>query len=126
MSAAKSFDDLWVDLIFNLKPGQQIPNWTAYSGRLGDYMTVVSASQSAIRVDSPGARNLQNVPKKDFEMIWGIWADYKAQRLRRSDITGLTRFSKYIISILHWYEGEASPTWTEGEGAEGAQLGLWE
>ena len=45
--------------------------------------------------------------KEDFEKLWKVWGDYNALRLKRSEIQEITGSSKYIISILRWYETEA-------------------
>ena len=55
----------------------------------------------AVMVDTPGARNLQRVPKEDFAAVWGHWNDYCAGRFPRHRLRDMTRFSKYVISILH-------------------------
>ena len=81
-----------------------IKNWTAFKGYLGDEMTVVGVREFYFEVKSPNARNVQFVPKDDFKKVWEVWADYKSQKVRRYEIRNITRFSKYIISILHWYE----------------------
>jgi hypothetical protein len=35
-----------------------------------------------------------------------MWAEYLALRLERRKIHTITDHSKYIISIIHWYETE--------------------
>lgn len=101
-----SFDAVWSQLQANLKVGTTIKNWTAFGGYLGDTMTIVGIRQKYIEVDTPNAGSIQVVPKGDFEQVWEVWADYKRQKVRRQELTPITRFSKYIISILHWYEKE--------------------
>lgn len=98
------FEPVWASLIANLKPGTTIKNWTILKGDLGDQMTIVSIRQNYVEVDTPRATNNQVVPKSDFERVWEVWPDYKAQKLRRYEIRDMTRFSKYIISIFHWLE----------------------
>ena len=99
-----SFDTIWTQLQNNLEVNMPIKNWTAFNGYLGDEMTVVGVREFYIEVKSPNARNVQFVPKDDFKKVWEVWADYKSQKVRRYEIRNITRFSKYIISILHWYE----------------------
>jgi hypothetical protein len=100
----ESFDYVWRFLRSNLRSGTKVKNWTVHKGYLGDIMTILEIGESYVEVDSPRAQNIQNVPKKDFEAVWKIWSDYKVQKVKRSDLTPITRFSKYIISILHWYD----------------------
>ena len=45
-----------------------------------------------------------SVPMVEFRTVWLVWEDYKSQRLRRSELGAMTRYSKYVISILHWFE----------------------
>jgi hypothetical protein len=100
------FENLWNFLQRKLKPGIEIPNWTAYGGYLGDSMTITDIHHNSIEVKAPKARNVQHVPKKDFENVWRIWSDYKIQKVKRYELRDMTRFSKYVISILKWYEEE--------------------
>jgi len=99
-----TFDALWESLIEKLHSGTKIPNWTAYSGHLGDYMVIDEISRKSIRIQSPGAKNIISVPMIEFRTVWLVWEDYKSQRLRRSELGEMTRYSKYVVSILHWHE----------------------
>ena len=42
--------------------------------------------------------------KADFEKVWDVWPGYKLGKIQRQELMKLTRYSKYIISILHWLE----------------------
>lgn len=98
------FDTVWSELQEKLKEGATIKNWTAFRGYLGDTMTVVGVRDNYIEVESPNAGSIQVVPQKDFRKVWEVWAGYKSQRVRRYELTPITRYSKYIISILNWNE----------------------
>ena len=100
----KSFESVFAYLQSNLQADTEIDNWTAFRGYLGNKMRVVSIREGVIQVDSPKARNLQMIPKGDFERIWKVWEDYKRQKVKRFELRDMTRFSKYILSILHWYD----------------------
>lgn len=100
----KTFELLWPDLVSHLKPGSIIDNWTAFRGDLGDKMTVVGIRDGYIEIEAPKAKSIQRVTKDDFEKVWEIWSDYKSQKIPRHEIRDMTLYSKYIISILHWYE----------------------
>lgn len=102
-----TFENVWSFLQRKLKSGAVVQNWTADKGYLGDDMTVINVSRNSVTVKAPKAQNLQNVPKEDFGKVWKVWAGYKNQNIRRYELRDMTRFSKYIISILHWYEEEA-------------------
>jgi hypothetical protein len=69
-------------------------------------MTIVKVRAETIEVDAPNAKNLVIVPKAHFNAVWEIWALYTGGQVQRGELTELTFFSKYIISILHWLEEE--------------------
>ena len=98
------FRAVWQGMQTVLKPGTEIKNWTAFHSYLGDTMTVVDVREKSISVDTPKAKDIQVVPKEDFERVWEVWSDYKAQKVKRYELRDMTFYSKYIISILHWYE----------------------
>lgn len=104
----KSFDGVWQYLQRNLKPETEIQNWAVFNEYLGDNMTVTNIHQNYIYVHAPKAQTLQHIPKGDFKLVWELWSDYIEQRVKRYQIRDLTRFSKYIISIFHWYELETT------------------
>jgi hypothetical protein len=99
-----TFDDVWSQLRANLKAGATIRNWTAFRGYLGDTMTVAGVREDRIEVDPPNAINIQAIPKDEFKKVWEVWSDYKRQKVRRYELRDMTRYSKYVISILHWSE----------------------
>jgi hypothetical protein len=98
------FSNTWNALHDNLLKGTDIPNWTVHSGNIGESFRVTIISDKFIEVDAPGAKALQRVPRDDFEEIYDRWDDYNRRGLARSEFSTLTRYSKYIISILHWLE----------------------
>jgi len=99
-----TFDRVSDYLQKHLRTGTTLKNWTAFKGYLGDTMTVVGMRENYIEIDAPNAICVQSVPKKDFESVWEVWVDYKRQKVKRQELTPMTRFSKYVISILHWYD----------------------
>jgi hypothetical protein len=102
----KEFDVIWNELIASLNPGTEIKHWNPYNGYLGDALTIVTFDPETISIDPPRVWETQVIPRHDFERVWDIWIDYLALRLERRKIHALTHHSKYIISILHWYETE--------------------
>lgn len=101
---AANFESLWIALRGKLHPPQKIRNWTVLKGYLGDVMTVVSVSHNEIDVETHGAKMIQKVPKQDFEDVWHVWEKYKSGNFLRKDLREVTRYSKYVISILNWFE----------------------
>jgi hypothetical protein len=104
------FEKLWQRLQHELTSGTVVSNWTAAKGYLGDSFTIVAVRDDRVAVDSPGAKNVQMVPRRDFEAVYEVWKDYLADRIPRYALRDLTRFSKYIISILHHLEAAEQQT----------------
>lgn len=100
------FHTIWNDLQTSLKPGTEIKHWNPYNGYLGDSLIIISSDPKSISIDPPRVWDSQVILKDDFKQVWDIWIDYLALRLERREIHALTGHSKYIISILHWYETE--------------------
>ena len=98
------FDGIWNELIASLKPGTEIKHWNPYNGYLGEGLAIISCDPGSISIDPPRVWDSQIIPKSDFKQVWDVWGDYLALRLERREINTLTGHSKYIISILHWYE----------------------
>jgi len=103
---SRDFENVWRELQRRLRPGTEVRNWTVLKGYLGDTMTVVAVRAETIEVDAPRAKNLVVVPKAHFKALWEIWALYTDGQVPRQEITEMTFYSKYIISILHWLEAE--------------------
>jgi hypothetical protein len=99
------FANTWSALRKNLSAGTVIPNWTVDKGALGEPFKVVAVTSTQIEVDAPGAQTRQKVPVADFEEVYNLWDGYRHKAMPRSGFSPLTRYSKYIISILHWLEG---------------------
>lgn len=104
----KAFDEVWNDIQTKLHIGTVVKNWTAFGGYLGDTMKVDNVNSNMIVIDAPRATTLQQVSRDDFKKVWQVWADYKTQKVKRFELRDLTRFSKYIISVFHWYEDQTN------------------
>jgi hypothetical protein len=100
----RTFEDVWHQLHRRLRPGIIIPNWTVLKGYLGDNMTIVAMRAETIEIIAPNAKNLVVVPRAHFHRVWEIWALYTGGQIPRGELAKMTRFSKYIISILHLLE----------------------
>ncbi|HJV74732.1 MAG TPA: hypothetical protein VJ654_10960 [Noviherbaspirillum sp.] len=99
-----TFSSTWQSIQASLRPGDNIPNWTAAKGYLGDSFRIFAVSSSAIEIDSPGADTLQRVSRKDMEFMYDRWADYCAGHVTRSTLCKYTRVSKYSMSILKYLQ----------------------
>ena len=100
-----SFTAQWKGIKDNLEPELGIKNWTAKKGYLGDSFTISAVDLNSITAHSPGAKKPQVIPRGDFEAVALLWQGYCSGEVQRQDIRDVTRFSKYIISILHFIQG---------------------
>ena len=98
------FTKTWQRIQAELRQGTTISNWTVKKGYLGDIFTVVDISLTYVKVETPKAKNHQPIPKEDFEAVYNVWNDYCRGSVQRQEIRDMTRYSKYIISILHHFE----------------------
>jgi len=99
------FEATWNALQANLTPGTVIPNGTAYHGAFGEPFTVAAVGATIVVVDPPGAQTEQRVGIADFRAVYDHWNNYCHGPMLRRAFRPLTRYSKYVISILHWLEG---------------------
>ncbi len=99
-----SFGELWNVVQSLLTPDTNVPNWTVARGPLGDSFRVVSVDKKYIDIFTPNGKNIQHIPIADFESVYELWQRYIEGKIGRNEIRARTRFSKYIISILHWIE----------------------
>jgi len=97
-----SFDRTWRVIRGSLREEQTVRNWTKDRGYYGDPFTIECLDANRIDVIPLRAKNIQGIPKRDFEGVYNIWDQYVAGNFPRSMIRDNTRFSKYIISIFHW------------------------
>jgi len=105
------FVNTWNYIQNNLNIGAVIDNWSKDSQYLGDRFTISNISLSKIDVDTPGAKNIQKIPQNDFEGVYNVWQQYIACTYSRDQIRdNITRYSKYIISILKWVENSNGGT----------------
>ena len=106
-----SFNSIWSFIQDNIQKGQIIKNWTKDRGYIGEPFAIACLDTNKIDVTPLKAENIQRIPKKDFERVCDIWDRYIAGNFPRSKIREFTRFSKYIISILHWVvQNDKSPS----------------
>lgn len=99
-----AFANTWAALQASLIPGLTVPNWTFHNGTIGEPFLIEEVRPNVIVVHAPGATSLQPVGKKDFEAVYALWDDYAGGAVSRQTFNPLTRYSKYVISILHWLQ----------------------
>ena len=84
-----------------IAPGHTIRNWSQHSGYRGNDFTIHAIEARFVEVDSPGAENIQHISREDFARVHEHWTAYTAGVFARSRLRDITRFSTYVISILH-------------------------
>ena len=97
----RSFEAVWTRPQRSIAPGDTIRNWSRHSGYLGNDFTIHTVTDRFVEVDSPGASNIQHIAREDFAQVHEHWDAYNARMFARSKLTDITRFSTYVISILH-------------------------
>lgn len=61
---------------------EEIRNWTAFNGYLGDSFRIAAVKPTYVAVETPKAQNIQNIPSLEFQMIDQLWYDYISGRVR--------------------------------------------
>jgi len=75
-------------------------SWSA-AGRATSTFGVSEVTRNGVTVKT--AKGLRFVPRKDFEMIYPMWPDYKNGKVQRHKLSFCVN-STYVVSILHWLE----------------------
>jgi hypothetical protein len=97
------FDDFWRHLKDELQEEQTIRNWTMDKEYLGGDFDAI-AKGNYIECYPPKAKNLQKVPRSDFQFMYENWQNYIHRRIRRRQLSDRSRFTKYTISIIRQFE----------------------
>lgn len=97
----QSFEALWHQIQRTTIVSHAIKNWTKDKGYFGGDLIIHRVDSQFVEFDSPNAKNYQRVYKNEFATVYEVWDDYIAGRVKRHQIRDVTRFSKYIISLLH-------------------------
>ncbi len=96
----ESFDQCWKELCSNLRPMPKMYSWSA-AGRATGSFGVSEVTQGGVTVKT--SKGLRFVPRKDFEMIFPFWPDYRNHKIQRHKLSFCVN-STYVVSILHWLE----------------------
>jgi len=97
------FEEFWKILLEKLKNRTHIKNWTVYSGYIGEDFIARKYSDSMIECLIPNGAP-QYIHKNDFKLVYEVWDDYKSGKVKRADLCQHSRFTKYVISIIHQFE----------------------
>ena len=97
----QSFEAVWTQIRRTIAPGDTIRNWSRHSGYMDKDFTIQAVTDRFVEIDSPGAANIQHIARADFARVHEHWDAYNARMFARSTLRDLTRYSTYVISILH-------------------------
>ena len=97
----RNFEAVWAQIQRKIAPGDTIRNWSRHSGFRGNDFTIHAVEAGFVEIDSPGAETIQHVGSEQFERVHKHWNSYNAGVYARSRLRDITRFSTYVISILH-------------------------
>lgn len=99
------FKFIWKKVQKEIKEGEVIRNWGKARGYTGNTFKIVSVTENLVVCKPIKAKNLQPVPKKDFQQVWELWKDYILGEVQRKFIRDeITRYSSYIISIYKYLD----------------------
>ena len=107
------FVTLWATIQNRLSEDTPIRNWTHAKGFYGEDFGAF-ARERYVECTLPRG-SVQHVPKGDFERVFQVWESYLKGQFMRSQMRDMTRFSKYIISILHQVLSASGPSLVTGE-----------
>ena len=97
----QSFEEVWAQIQRNVASGDTIRNWSRHSGYRGNDLMIHAVVARFVDIDSPGAENIQHILREDFSRVHEHWYAYTSGVFARSRLRDITRFSTYVISILH-------------------------
>ena len=97
----QDFESLWCQLQREISVGDTIRNWSQHKGYLGGVFTICAVESEFVQVEPPNAINRQHIRRGEFAKVYDHWGAYNSGRLPRNELRDITRFSTYVISILH-------------------------
>ncbi|MGQ4834406.1 MAG: DUF7662 domain-containing protein [Candidatus Asgardarchaeia archaeon] len=101
MYKEKSFEKFWLELIREFNNWKNVEYWSV-AGRTRNKSFQAKAFGQEYILIKPEYGSLQTVPKGDFEIVYDIWEQYLRGDVKRYEIRNMTRFSSYIISLIHY------------------------
>ena len=99
-----TLDQIWNELKGRIAKKTEILTWTADGGYLGERFIVVAVKDGQVHVAEAGAQKADKIPDADFIAVLGIWGDYAEGKVKLAAVEKLTKFPKYVISILRSLE----------------------
>jgi hypothetical protein len=102
-----TLDQIWNELRGRVAKLTEVQSWTAADGYLGDRFIVVGVKNGVVEVAEPGAQRAEKVPDADFVAVLGVWDAYADGKAKPGTIEKLTKFPRYVTSILRALEQPA-------------------
>ena len=99
-----TLEQIWNELRGRIKKMNEVPTWSAEEGYLGERFIIVGVKEGHVQVAEPGAQRADKIPDADFVAVLGIWGDYADGKLKPGAVEKVTRFPKYVVSILRALE----------------------
>jgi len=99
-----TLDQIWNELKARIAKKTEIPTWSADEGYLGERFIVVAVKDGHVHVAEAGAQKADKIPDGDFIKVLGLWGDYAEGKIKFAAVEKLTKFPKYVISILRSLE----------------------
>lgn len=94
----------WVALLTSLKPGTEVPRWSAENGyQLGGSFVIVSIDEHCIQIKNPR----RTISLREFFEVLQIWGDYSKGVVSRKSLMTRTKDSTYVISAIRWAEKQS-------------------
>jgi hypothetical protein len=101
-----SFDKYWERIVVTLRPMDEMHAWSR-EGRARSRFGIVEVKGGGVTVRT--GNGLRSVPRKDFEVIFRLWRDYKKGKVQRQELRELSQNTTYVLGIFHWIESQVRP-----------------
>ena len=99
-----TLDQIWKELRGRVAKLAEVQTWTVADGYLGDRFIVVGVKDDTVQVAEPGAQRAEKIPDADFIAVLSVWDTYANGKAKPGTIEKLTKFPKYVTSILRALE----------------------
>jgi hypothetical protein len=96
----KKFENVWLEIVAKLHPGDEVMNWGSARGYTGGSFKIEGVYGSGIGVFGGAMTMPRNISKGDFGKVHAVWDQYIIGNFPRAKMTNLSQNTTYILSIL--------------------------